>query len=291
MARFNKMPPETFRLPSGGVTYTNGELDEEVVNGEVLVYPMTTVDEITMRSPDMLFQGSAIEKVFQRCMPQIKKPMDLLSNDVDYLLVCLRMVTYGSELDIYWNCPKCGNDKEIIPESSTDEHRIDQRREGEESSYTELVNVKPTYQINLNKFLRDTVPFDPNLDDYKFTVATGEEIELRPSTFKEMLTLFQYDMTKIETPEEMADFIIDTLLSVIKSVNGVTNKEHIREWALACEAPVIDEMQEYIQVANDWGTSKEYEFKCKKCSYESKTEIPLNPIHFFTVPSTKKTKQ
>jgi len=72
LERFNKMPPETFRMPSGGALYKNGEIDDDVIDGEIIIYPMTTVDELTMRSPDMLFQGTAIENVFRRCMPRLK---------------------------------------------------------------------------------------------------------------------------------------------------------------------------------------------------------------------------
>lgn len=291
MVRFNQMPPETFRLPSGGSLYTNGELDPEVMGGEVIIYPMTTVDEITMRSPDMLFQGTAIENVFKRCIPQVMKPLDLLSKDVDYLLICLRMITYGTHLDIYWTCPKCGNDKELIPdiEPTDGEHIVEQRREGEVGS-KELLNAKPVYEIDLNKFLKGTIPFNPDSPNLTFELSTGEVVKLKPSTFAEMITLYQYDLDAIVTPDEMGDFIVTSLLAVIQDVNGVTNREFIREWALACKAPVINEMQSKIQVANDWGTSETYEFNCKKCNYASEAEIPLNPVHFFTAPSTNPTK-
>lgn len=35
-----QMPGETFALPSGGVFYTHGELDDSVVNAEVRVHPI-----------------------------------------------------------------------------------------------------------------------------------------------------------------------------------------------------------------------------------------------------------
>jgi hypothetical protein len=74
-----KIPGETFRLPSRGLFYTNGELDPEVENGEIVIYPMTTVDELALRSPDMLFQGTAITQVIRRTVPQILKPERLIA--------------------------------------------------------------------------------------------------------------------------------------------------------------------------------------------------------------------
>jgi hypothetical protein len=288
LERFNKMPPETFRMPSGGKLYRNGELDAEVVDGEVLVYPMTTVDELTMRSPDMLFQGTAVETVFTRCLPQIHKPMELFSNDVDYLLLCLRMVTYGETIEIYWSCPECDKSKGTEKHPVGEAHVVDVRA-GEEAK--DFVNVKPTYIIDLNKLLRATKVLDP--DDPKFTVhlATGEVVKLRPSKFKEMVNLHHFDPAAVKTPDDVMGFITDGLLSVIQSVNGHTNKEHIKEWVLACEAPVLKSLQQQIHFANDWGTTQQYEFECTKCGYKKEQDIPLNPINFFTLPSTTPTSQ
>jgi hypothetical protein len=290
MERFNKMPPETFRMPSGGSLYTNGEISDDVVDGEIIIYPMTTVDELTMRSPDMLFQGTAIENVFKRCMPQVKKPRDLMSNDVDYLLICLRMVTYGETIDIYWECPECKSGaEEIRTEQVRDEVFGENGAENPESK--KFVNVKPTYSIKLNDFLRKSRPLDVDDEDL-FTVklTTGEVVRLHPSTFGDMLKLYQWDSTKLETPEEMTEFIVDGLMAVIQSVNNVTEPAHIKEWGGRCEAPVLDQLQTEIHKINDWGTSEKYDFACVDCGHKSSVEIPLNPVHFFTAPSTGQTK-
>ena len=80
-----RIPGETFTLPSQGIFYKNGELDDDSKNGEVYIYPMVTYDEIVLKTPDKLFSGEAITEVFQRCVPQIKKPMELLAKDVDFI--------------------------------------------------------------------------------------------------------------------------------------------------------------------------------------------------------------
>lgn len=284
--RFNKMPPETFRLPSRGTLYNNGELDGEVTNGEVLVYPMTTVDEITMKSPDMLFQGTAVEKVFKRCIPQVNKPLELLSNDVDYLLMCLRMVTYGPTLELKWDCPECKVKKEnekVSMEGSGDIEATHSREDPESFD-----NVKgKTYAVSLEKLLKKTRPLEfHNNKDFNVELKTGEKVVLKPTTFKEMLNLYQYDVDALTTPEDLEDFVMDGILAVIQSVDGITNKVHIREWAKKCEAPVMESLQQRIHSANDWGTSYTHTFVCNKCSFEYTGEIPLNPIEFFTQPST-----
>lgn len=287
LERFNKMPPETFRMPSGGILYNNGEIDADVINGEVIIYPMTTVDEITMRSPDMLYQGTAIEKVFSRCIPEIKKPFDILANDVDYLLICLRIVTYGNNLQIYWNCPICTKNKdESAGTVHTEQTHEKDPYELAKSIGEEAVNVKPVHTINLSNFLRNIKPLDLQNKNFEVNLDTGECVKLRPSTFGEMIKLYQYDPSKLLTPEEMTEYVIDAILSVIDSVDGVKNREFIREWALRCKAPVLNKLQEEIHKANDWGTSHQHSVKCDKCGHETELEIPLNPLHFFTAPST-----
>lgn len=288
--RFNKMPAESFDLPSRGEFYNNGELDPEVVNGKILIFPMTTVDEITMKSPDMLYDGTAIEKVFSRCMPQIKKPLKLLANDVDYLMVCLRMVTYGNLLEIYWDCPKCKKSEDDLPNdeigdsSLQDGVRISHRHE--DDRVDDFINAKPTYEVNLSKFINDTKKI-PSKNDERFTIKliSGEIVKLRPSTYEEITNIYKYDIKTLKTPEELSNYIIESVLTVVESVNGHTDKDDIAEWAAKCEAPVLDDLRQKMSVANDWGTNFDYDFTCRKCNKTTNVSIPLNPIHFFSKPS------
>jgi len=95
-----QMPGETFRLPSGGLFYEKGILSEKVVDGEIHVFPMTGIDEITLKTPDLLFSGNAVKQVFSRCIPDVLQPGKLLAKDVDFLIICLRKVSFGSEMDL-----------------------------------------------------------------------------------------------------------------------------------------------------------------------------------------------
>src|SRR3569832_318234 len=85
----NTLPGQTYRLPSLG-KYPEGVLSDDVVNGELVLHPMSTLDEIYLKTPDMLFQGTAIEQVFARRVPQVLKPLELIPKDVDYILSALR---------------------------------------------------------------------------------------------------------------------------------------------------------------------------------------------------------
>lgn len=97
-----KIPGETIRLPSNGVFYTNGELDNSVTNGEIHIYPLTAISELLLRSPDKLLEGEALIDVFGQCAPQVKQPLKLLSKDIDYILTSLRRITYGDNIEIVY---------------------------------------------------------------------------------------------------------------------------------------------------------------------------------------------
>lgn len=318
LRRFSHMPPETFRLPSGGVFYTDGELDPEVVNGEVIVHPMTAIDEITIKSPDMMYQGSAIEKVFRRCIPQILKPKKLLAKDVDYLLVCLRIVTYGKTLNLTWECPPTC-EKRIEREKrqkETKEKLLKEMEEGNrpdsnkkamnprfdggmeedeavsiEQGDQEVMDLTPTsYGVDLTEFLKKTKPLNIS-NEFSFDLKTGEHVELQPSTYEDFSYVLQQNVQNLDSPEEVYEFVLAATLSAIRSVSGITNRDHIREWLEMCEAPVLAEIQDHMQIVNEWGTEFTHTFKCKECGKEFPVEVPLNPVSFFSAPSATQTNE
>ena len=261
LKRKNKFPGETFRLPSKGLLYYNGELDDEVKDGEVTIYPMTTLDEIYMKTPDMLFQGTAIDVVFKRCIPQIKKPLDLFSNDVDFLLTALRKVSYGNHILINHVCEFCG-------ETSKKEHE---------------------YSIPLNFFIQNTKEFSiEDVDNLKMILSTGEQVILKPLTFSEMLKTMQMNDTDIKSPEDIANILVETLSSTIRTVDGVVEKEFIEEWLSSLPTQIISEFSSKLEKLNKWGTNFEYTIRCKDCDKEQKINTILNPLYFFILPSNQK---
>ena len=71
LKQFFRQPAIYVRLPSQGKFYPPGVL-EMPATGELPVYPMTAIDEITYRTPDALFNGQATVNVLQSCVPDIK---------------------------------------------------------------------------------------------------------------------------------------------------------------------------------------------------------------------------
>ena len=104
-----RQPSIHMSLPSEGRWWKPGSLELSATR-QVPVYPMTAKDEILLRTPDALMNGSSIIELFQNCCPAIKNGWAVPNIDVDALLIAIRVASYGPMLDINNKCPHCGAD-------------------------------------------------------------------------------------------------------------------------------------------------------------------------------------
>lgn len=268
LARVNRMPGETIRLPSLGKFYTNGELTEDVVNGEIVLSPMTMTDELMMKSPDMLFQGTAIERVFKRCSPNILKPLDLLSSDVDYILTHLRRISFGPYVEIPFTCsnPKCNHENEV--------------------------------RVPLEYFTNGSKEIDVTDFDKKFTLTApsdGNVVRLKPITFRDFLMMQQINADRLTDPDVLEDYILNSVSSVIASVGGIENvtdehREFIKEWLNVIPRADTELITNAVAGLQDWGPTFKYNAKCSKCKHTNELTTELNPAAFFIRPSSLTTR-
>ena len=73
LRQYFRRPAIYITLPSKGKYYPIGAV-EIPEGGEIPVYPMTAIDEITSKTPDALFNGTAIAELIKSCIPAIKDP-------------------------------------------------------------------------------------------------------------------------------------------------------------------------------------------------------------------------
>ena len=248
-----RLPGETFTLPSGGLFYTDGELDDSIQNGEIHVYPMTTIDEIVLKTPDMLFSGEAIKEVFGRCIPTVKRPLDLLAKDVDFLLICLRKVSLGDELEMNYkhNC-----------------------KDAEDHSYI----------VSVPNMIQSAKRIDPtSLNNYTFKLENNEQtITLRPARFKEYIRTMQLHNRDKLTPVELKDITLDSLAGIIAKVDEITDAVLIREWLEEITPGMFREISDQIERTTDWGPTFETSVVCRDCDEKMTVMVPANPLSFFT---------
>lgn len=255
------LPGETFRLPSQGLFYTNGELSPEVKNGEIHVKAMTAIDELNIKSPDMLFTGKALEELFSRCIPQILKPTEILSKDIDYLMVCLRMVTYGPSL--------------ILSYKHTCENAKDH-----------------TYEVDLQPIIRSSKPIDPTTMSRQFatTMPNGQKVKLKPATIGAIIKLNQ-DVDVVNSMPSLDDLkgsVLTVLVDVIDSVttldgsSEISDKVMIAEWVSEVSAGWIKLITDALTNVGDWGAVTKTTKECRDCGEKVDIEFSTNPLSFFS---------
>lgn len=261
-----RLPGSTFQLPTQGLFYTSGELDPTVTNGEVHVYPLTAIDEIELKTPDLLFTGKAIENVFKRCIPSILKPMELTTIDVDYLLVCLRLVSYGPEIEMKFK-HTCEN--------------------AHEHNYTGSVEYFVTQTRTMS--LKDYE------NEYTVKHSSGMEIGIIPmkySDFVKYMTEINDMVSDVENykqpaPEELLDKEAKRLAQNISHVTNkrdvnVTDKSHIAEWIKTLSVSQVKEITDKFASQTEWGCDTKIRTTCKDCQKEVEIPVSINPIDFFT---------
>lgn len=247
-----KLPGRTFQLPSRGALYKNGELSSQ--EGEVHVHPMSALAEISLKNPDLLFNGKALNQVFSECVPEIKKPTELYGRDIDAIMYFLRLVTYGPEFQI----------------------KVQHDCEGSKNH---------DYVVNVEKLVQEFRFLDPTVaaEEFKITLPNEQVVVVHPVKFEHMIKLFQMNAGKDEfTPDDIKKNIVFNLVSLIDSVDGITNKKQIEEWVSGITTPYQNRIAEAIEKTNNWGPIQATKIKCKDCSAEIDVELPLNPISFFT---------
>lgn len=249
-----RMPGETFSLPSGGLFYKDGELDDSVENAEITIYPMTAVDEIAMKTPDLLFSGKAVDQVFGRCIPQIKKPSRLFVKDIDFLLTALRKVSYGEEMRVEYqhNC------KDAKPHE---------------------------YTANVQLFLQQSERIDPTQIGSRFTaeMPNGQKVRIEPIRFDAFVKMMQVlEDAADTTPERQAAEMVESISGIIIAVDEVEDHAMIKEWLAAAPPNFIKAINEAVENTTSWGPQFDVQAICKDCGEKIEFTAPLNPLAFFT---------
>lgn len=257
------------QLPSKGAHYPMGTIDMPP-NGELPVYPMTAMDEITYRTADGLFNGSAVVNVIKSCVPNILDPWEMSTTDLDAVLVAIRIASYGHELEMESVCPNCQEENDFV---------LDLRA------------------------IMDQI----GLPDYQATVVKGDiEIYFKPLNYRQQNknAIEQFEDQKIlsaipdsDIPDEQKMEMINNALlklgdmnvvaitnsiSMIKAgVDVVDNQDHIKEFIRNCDATMYKLIQEHIVKLRSDSTIKPINAQCSSCEHEYVTPFTLDASNFF----------
>ena len=259
-----KLPGDTVRIPSRGAFYTGNELASHVKNGEVHVYPMRAIDEITMRSPDKLLSGDAVREVFAHCIPDIITVDQLFAKDVDFLMIALRRVTYGAEYEF---------------------NHVHDCEDAQKHSYV----------VDINQFMSATHELDPvhfnSLHNY-VVPGTGQIVQFQPLRYSDIIAIMDASVENTTTERKPSLMpttdkygkerkFFQSLLATINNVDGISDKDNIVEWLSNLPAPEVRRLIEQLDKLQEWGPKYDTTIKCKDCGADVEISVPVNPLHFF----------
>jgi len=270
LAKHFRQPAVYLRLPSNGKFWPESALNLPA-NGEIAIYPMTTRDEITLRTPDALMNGSGVVSVIQSCCPDIIDAWNMPSIDVDAVIIAIRIASYGHEMELNNACPEC---KEF------NDYAIDLR-------YV-LDNITmPDYNKPVEfETLKIKLKPQPYFSFNKTNQAQYEEQKLLQAIEN---TTMDEDLRSIEINKQMLSIInlgIDTLTTSTEYIEiddgfKVKEKEFIKEFYENAPAAVIKQVQDRLANINEQGAIKPAQVACQNCNHNFAIQITFDYAAFF----------
>lgn len=268
LTQYFRQPAVYIRLPSGGKFYPPGTL-QMPPNSELPVLPMTSVDEITYRTPDALFNGTATVNVIKSCVPSIRDPWVMPSTDIDAVLVGIRIASYGHEMEIGTTCPAC---------NEADEISVDLRRVNDMISvgnYDQVLNIGDL-----------EIYFKPIT--YR-TVNQNNQVQLEQQQAMQLINSDADEKIKIDQLNKSIAVINETTLNTVaQSISAiktpqamVTETEFIVDFLKNCDSKKFNQLRDYVISLKQASEVKPLDLTCKECSHKYKQAFTLDLSSFF----------
>lgn len=269
LSQFFRQPVIHIRLPSGGKFYPAGSLNMPP-NGELPVLPMTAVDEITYRTPDALFNGSAIVSVIQSCIPSIRDPWVMPSTDIDAVLIAIRIASFGHGMDISTMCPSCNHQDDIridLRAINDQIHSADYEKSlsvGNLEFYFKPVNYRDVNRNNQTQFEQQQA----------LRVIDNEDVE---------------ESIKLEQLNKSMKIINDlTLKTVAQSIGAiktpdalVTETAFILEFLNNCDSKIFAQLRDHVIALRQSTEIKPIDLSCPECNHHYTQPFTLDMASFF----------
>ena len=265
-----RQPAIFLKLPSGGRYWAPNSINLPA-NGEVGVMPMTTKDEIMLRTPDALMNGQGVVSVIQSCVPSILNAWAMPTIDSDAILIAIRIATYGDDMDMDSKCPMCEHDNR---------HQL--------QLSPVLMNLKsPEYN---QTFVHDGLTFKFNplnyLQSTKNNIAEFEQAKIL-----DLITNDDMDneVKKVQFDQHVQR-IIDSNINILSlstesiiTEDGtiVADKNFIAEYYRNADNKTIKTVQSFLKNFSEQAKIPEARVQCESCEKEYNVGFSFDYANFF----------
>jgi hypothetical protein len=268
---FFRQPAIYIKLPSNGKYWDSGSL-ELTATGEIPVYPMTTKDELMLKTPDALLNGQGVVEVVQSCCPNIKDAWRMPSVDLDTVLIAIRIATYGSTMPISSKCIHCGTEHEHDVNMSSILSMLTVPEYSESLSYKTLkIRLKPQQYFMVNKASK--VSFEEQR--LMSALQMGEDIDPAVKSAQLSDSMQKLIELSLENAADSTDYI------EMEDGVKITNSEHIREFYSKAELGVTQLVQAKLAALAEDSKLKPLQVHCDNCDKDYNLEITFDYSSFF----------
>lgn len=263
-------------LPSRGKFYKSGI--KLSVDNELGVMPMTIKDEIDLKSPDALFNGSALLNVIKNCVPDIQNPSEIPICDIDSILFAIKAASENM-MEIQVECPECN---ETNSYNLSLNYYLSTAKQISEENYIShedgIIYLKPYTLDTISKQKIQEFKITQMEKQLKSNIINQDDPETIREISNNLKTLYN------ETTEITIDIMIDSIykISIPSKEVIVEDRNHIKEWVMNIDRDLVKKINKKIESLNSNGINKAIDLECSHCKTKSKTELEINPINFFT---------
>jgi hypothetical protein len=284
LSGYFRAPKMYVPIPSGGKFYTD-DVVEMPETKELPIFAMTGKDEMIMKNPDALLNGEAVSEVIKSCCPNVKNPRQMLSSDVDVLLVAVQGATVGDLVEVSAKCPKCKEDQkgdasiESAIESMAvldDIYLVEHEAEG-----------LPTLKIEIRPFTYES-SIQAGVVNFQSTRSLQALAEIKDEMAR--LRAFNENFKKIAALN--FSLIADSIASITYNVNDedhtVTDRKNIIEFLDNSDSSIGKAIEEKIKEINAIGINHEMQMQCETCLDDNSDpfvftgQVSFDPVNFFT---------
>jgi len=269
LQQYFRQPAIYIRLPSQGNFYPEGTIDMPP-NGEIPVYAMTAIDEITYRTPDALFNGSAVISVIQSCIPNIKDAWAIPAIDVDTILISIRIASYGHVMEVATKCPACSEDAEngldlrLVLDNMTAPDYQHVLQYGDMEFYFKPMTYKDLNENNQLQFeeqrMMQAMISEEASDEDKMRTMSSALKKIHEITAKSM----SLSIAAIKTPSAL-----------------VTEKAFIDDLLKNCDRKLFSAIRDRVIELKTASEIQPLAMKCTSCNHEYQQALTLDMSSFF----------
>jgi len=269
LQRFFRQPAIYLRLPGRAQDWPPGSIDIPA-SGEIPVYPMTAIDEITYRTPDALFNGEAVVSVIHSCVPCIRDAWSIPSTDLDSILVAIRIASYGHDMDIGTRCPSCESENTFGLDLRT---VIDKLECGDYDA--SMTQGDLTFYFRPLNYREMTANSQAQFEQQK-TLQMLQQTEIAEEVKVERLNSMMKHLVEV-TVKALAESITE-----IRAQGAiVTELAHIEEFLKNCDRTVFTAVRDRVLSLREASELKPLKIRCPDCQHQYEQTFTLDMSRFF----------